>query len=117
MVILSDLWGCFSPRSSPEVRFQGGKELSSCAFCQPSTDRFDIIAKDDHYLVFKDRSPAALYHLLAIPREHIDNVKSLEGSQGADIGDCLLLVNLVYTLLIIAAHHSARPPGHWQQSS
>jgi hypothetical protein len=90
MVILSDLWSCFSPRPQVELQLPSEKEPSSCVFCNPSPDRFDIIAEDDRYLVFKDRSPAALHHLLAIPRQHIPNIKALQGSNGADLGECCL---------------------------
>lgn len=93
-MIWSDLLCCLSPipTPSPVLPTQDDKIAASCVFCNPSPDRFDIILQDAHYLVFKDRSPAALRHLLVIPRDHVPNVKSLEGPQGATIVKGLELI-------------------------
>lgn len=84
-MIWSDLLCCLSPLPPQVSPVQEDKVATSCVFCNPSPDRFDIILQDAQYLVFKDRSPAALHHLLAIPRDHVPNVQSLEGHQGATL--------------------------------
>lgn len=53
-----------------------------CIFCAIAAGRTDteLIASNDHAIVFADLSPQAPVHLLAIPREHIDNADALTES-------------------------------------
>ncbi|KAM0791916.1 hypothetical protein ACM66B_004170 [Microbotryomycetes sp. NB124-2] len=44
---------------------------------QTANHAFNVVHEDDEFVVFKDRSPGSKVHLLAVPKNHIDNVKSL----------------------------------------
>ncbi|KAK4049221.1 hypothetical protein OIO90_005510 [Microbotryomycetes sp. JL221] len=54
-------------------------KLPGCVFCTASrrNKAFKVVHEDDEFVVFKDRSPGSKVHLLAIPKHHIDNVKTL----------------------------------------
>lgn len=110
-MIFSDLLCCFSfgRRGNKSSLSTGAEEFkSSCVFCNPTPDKFRIILQTSQFVVFVDRSPAAFYHLLAIPRAHIPNVKSLEGEIGAKIGESMLQV-ATYSYSC-QSHYSTRPP-------
>lgn len=62
---------------------QAEKVVENCIFCDITPDKFDIILENENFVVFSDIAPAARIHLLAIPRAHVFNVKSLHGEQGA----------------------------------
>lgn len=65
---------------------QLNKETAKCVFCNPTPEKgFDIVLEEERFIAFRDRDPAAAHHLLAIPREHITNVKSLRGEPGAHL--------------------------------
>lgn len=65
---------------------QLSKETAKCVFCNPTPEKgFDIVLEEERFIAFRDRDPAAAHHLLAIPREHITNVKSLRGEPGAQL--------------------------------
>ncbi|GAA5823516.1 hypothetical protein JCM5353_006289 [Sporobolomyces roseus] len=52
---------------------------SDCIFCGVTTANpdFNVVHEDDEFVIFRDRSPGSKVHLLAIPKRHIDNVKTL----------------------------------------
>jgi diadenosine tetraphosphate (Ap4A) HIT family hydrolase len=43
------------------------------------------VYEDDSFVVFKTIQPATHLHLLVTPREHIMNIRSLRGADGADL--------------------------------
>lgn len=62
-------------------------EVIDCLFCrinerkEPGT----IVYEDESFVVFKTIQPATHLHLLVTPRQHIRNVHSLHGVEGANI--------------------------------
>lgn len=91
-MIWRDLLCCLTTSSSPSPLLPTNsidsdvKTHSHCVFCHVTPERFDIVTETSDYIVFKDRSPAALHHLLAIPRSHTANIKSVRGKEGALLG-------------------------------
>ena len=50
-------------------------EKSKCIFCNWETQ--DVVFTDEKTVVFNDKYPMANIHILVIPKEHIDNINSL----------------------------------------
>jgi len=49
-----------------------------CPFCNARRENgFDIVMENDRFIVFENYKPMSSTHLLVIPREHIESVKSL----------------------------------------
>ncbi|KAI5474954.1 hypothetical protein MNV49_002171 [Pseudohyphozyma bogoriensis] len=49
-----------------------------CVFCDVSKEKgFKILYEDDKYVCFWDRSPGSKVHLLAVPKVHVESVKTL----------------------------------------
>ena len=67
--------------------------MSTCLFCRIA--RGEIPSKkayeDDDLLVFHDINPAAPVHLLMIPKEHTDNLTTIEPRHHALLGKMLAL--------------------------
>ncbi|KZV68184.1 HIT-like protein [Peniophora sp. CONT] len=57
---------------------------ASCVFCDVTKENgFNVQYEDSDYIVFNDRSPAALHHMLVIPRKHVGSIKALRAD---DVG-------------------------------
>ena len=54
--------------------------MENCLFCKIAKKEIDssIVYENDNILIFKDISPKAPVHLLAIPRQHIGSVMEIE---------------------------------------
>jgi hypothetical protein len=84
MRLLAELFGCTAAAPA---------DAAACIFCPDSVlspaagNRFEVVHSDARFLAFHDRSPAARVHLLAVPREHVDDVKVLRGAEGAELGE------------------------------
>ncbi|CAG4952828.1 unnamed protein product [Parnassius apollo] len=54
-------------------------EKSNCVFCNIGNklENTEILYEDDEVCVFRDIKPASDYHILTIPKRHIDDAKSL----------------------------------------
>jgi diadenosine tetraphosphate (Ap4A) HIT family hydrolase len=89
-MIWSDLLCGFGSSATAASPIKNDKLTKDCVFCNPTPERFDIILQDDRFVVFKDRSPASLHHLLAIPRQHVPNIQTLQGPQGAALGESIV---------------------------
>ena len=50
----------------------------NCIFCNWETQ--DVLYTDEKTVVFNDKYPMAKIHILVIPKEHIDNINSLDES-------------------------------------
>lgn len=50
---------------------------------------FKVVLENEETVVFRDRSPKGVLHLLAVPRVHVKDVKALQGAEGAAMGECL----------------------------
>jgi len=65
---------------------ESGQEVPArrrCLFCRICDDKGPnkIIYEDETVVVFSDIRPAAKYHFLVVPKEHIRDSKSLQGTQ------------------------------------
>ncbi|XP_026317401.1 histidine triad nucleotide-binding protein 3-like isoform X2 [Hyposmocoma kahamanoa] len=54
-------------------------ERSPCVFCNivNKLENTELLFEDDEVCVFRDIKPATGFHVLTIPKRHIDDVKSL----------------------------------------
>jgi histidine triad (HIT) family protein len=55
---------------------KGAIPLTDCLFCKIVRGEIpsQIVFENDQMIVFKDIQPVAPFHLLAIPKRHIDNI-------------------------------------------
>ncbi|XP_026498882.2 adenosine 5'-monophosphoramidase HINT3-like [Vanessa tameamea] len=55
-------------------------EKSSCVFCNivNKLENTEILYEDDDVCVFRDIKPASDYHILTVPKRHIEDAKSLQ---------------------------------------
>lgn len=62
-------------------------EIVDCLFCriQRGEEPARVVFEDSDVVVFKTIKPYTHTHLLAIPRTHIQNARSLRGSDGAQV--------------------------------
>ncbi|KDQ15865.1 hypothetical protein BOTBODRAFT_130585 [Botryobasidium botryosum FD-172 SS1] len=76
--MFESLTSCIKPHPSP-LKTEGQLSIPlGCTFCDVSKEKgFNIIAEDETLVVFRDRRPAALHHLLVVPKEHIGSVREL----------------------------------------
>ncbi|KAL7746283.1 hypothetical protein RI367_008354 [Sorochytrium milnesiophthora] len=54
-----------------------------CIFCDVNDKDFRLEYKDDEIAIFHDIAPAACWHLLAIPLQHIGTIKDLRPGDAA----------------------------------
>ncbi|GAA5895922.1 hypothetical protein JCM8208_005125 [Rhodotorula glutinis] len=56
-----------------------GVTRRECIFCgvTAASPGFRVVHEDSEFVVFKDRSPGSKVHLLAVPKHHVDSVKTL----------------------------------------
>ncbi len=54
--------------------------MEDCLFCKIINKEIksDIVFENDTVLIFKDISPQAPVHLLAVPKEHIESILEIE---------------------------------------
>ena len=71
--------------------------MSDCLFCAIAAGEIpaDIVESDDQVVVFRDLNPQAPTHVLAIPREHYENVAELASADPALTGALLAAVGRV----------------------
>lgn len=52
---------------------------TNCVFCKicSKIQTTDLLYEDDEVIVFNDIKPAAKYHFLAVPKQHINNINYL----------------------------------------
>jgi histidine triad (HIT) family protein len=57
--------------------------MSDCLFCKIVKGEIpaQVVYSDDHSVVFKDISPKAPVHLLAIPREHYAGIHEIDSQK------------------------------------
>lgn len=53
--------------------------MTNCLFCRIANGEIpvDVVYGDDFIVVFRDIAPAAPEHVLAIPKQHFDNIEQL----------------------------------------
>ena len=66
--------------------------MSSCIFCKIINKEMnsDIVYEDSKVLAFKDINPKAPFHVLIIPKKHIESVAHLKDSDKEIISDLIL---------------------------
>lgn len=72
--------------------------MEDCLFCKIINKEIksDIVFENDAVLIFKDISPQAPVHLLAVPKEHIESILEIEKL------DCRILKELMEAISRIA---------------
>ncbi|HEY4663306.1 MAG TPA: histidine triad nucleotide-binding protein [Candidatus Humimicrobiaceae bacterium] len=72
--------------------------MEDCLFCKIINKEIksDIVFENDAVLIFKDVSPQAPVHLLAVPKEHIESILEIEKL------DCRILKELMEAISRIA---------------
>lgn len=67
--------------------------MSTCLFCRIAQGEIPSkkVYEDEEVLVFHDIHPAAPVHLLMIPKEHVENLLSVEPRHTALLGKMLAL--------------------------
>ncbi len=73
-----------------------------CVFCDIARKKIpaDIVLENDTVIAFKDIHPSAPVHILAVPKEHIQSIRHLEGNHKEIIAE-----------LIYAAKQAAQDAG------
>jgi histidine triad (HIT) family protein len=59
-----------------------------CIFCKIAKGEIpaDIVFKNENVVVFRDLTPQAPIHLLAIPRQHIATINDLQAADAVQVG-------------------------------
>lgn len=70
-------------------------------FCKIINKQFgaDIIAEGKNWIAFHDIHPAAPIHVLIVPKKHIDNLTSVEKNDVKLMGELILAVKEVASIL------------------
>ncbi len=68
-----------------------------CVFCKIAKKELpsDIVYEDDKFIAFKDISPKAPFHLLIIPKRHIESVNHLTEGDKELTGELLLIAQKI----------------------
>lgn len=80
-----------------------GYELD-CVFCHIATGDHpaEILYQDDQVVAFKDINPQAPWHILIIPREHMDSLNDAAAQDEAVLGHMLRVASKVANQVGIA---------------
>ncbi|TSC56698.1 MAG: Hit-like protein involved in cell-cycle regulation [Parcubacteria group bacterium Greene0714_21] len=68
-----------------------------CLFCKIARKEIpsDIVHEDEKFLVFKDINPKALFHVLIIPKKHIESIDHVELQDKELMGELILTAQKV----------------------
>ena len=71
-----------------------------CLFCKIAKKEIpsDIVHEDEKFLVFKDINPKASFHVLIIPKKHIESVDHVELQDKELMGELILCAQKVARL-------------------
>lgn len=66
--------------------------MTDCIFCKITAGEIpaEIVLENDHIIVFRDLSPQAPTHLLAIPRSHIATLNQAQANDAQTLGHLFL---------------------------
>ena len=80
--------------------------MSDCIFCKLANKEIEtqIIAENEHAVVFADRAPRAPVHLLIVPKKHVININDL------DDGDAVITWGMMRLAQQVAKTHGGN--GH-----
>jgi len=78
---------------------------SSCIFCKiaAGSEKTKVIRESDNVVVFKDIHPVAEFHLLAVPKCHLADAKSLDKSHSSLVAELVDVGELTMQDLIAEA--------------
>ena len=81
--------------------------MEDCLFCKIINKEIksDIVFENDTVLIFKDISPQAPVHLLAVPKEHIESILEIEKL------DCRILKELMDAISRVALEKGLEKDG------
>jgi len=67
--------------------------MTDCVFCKIVKKELqaEIVYEDDRVIAFKDIHPKAPFHILIVPKKHIESVDSLEAQDRELTGDLFLV--------------------------
>ena len=70
---------------------------ANCLFCDIAQKKIpsDIVHEDEKFFVFKDINPKALFHVLIIPKKHIESVDHVELQDKELMGELILCAQKV----------------------
>lgn len=79
-------------RKKKGVEYDAKGMVIKCIFCRIHTGEEPgrIAYEDERVVVFYTKSPATHLHLLVTPREHITNINSLHGEEGATLVEAMI---------------------------
>lgn len=71
--------------------------MRNCIFCEIANKerKAGIIYEDDYAIAFYDINPQAPYHILVIPKKHIENIFELNEGDKDLIGHIFLVINKI----------------------
>ncbi len=71
--------------------------MKDCLFCQIVDKKIpaDILYEDDKILVFKDKYPKAKFHILVIPKKHIESVDSIKENDRELIAELFFVIKKI----------------------
>jgi histidine triad (HIT) family protein len=81
--------------------------LKDCLFCKIANKEIesDIVFENDNVVVFKDISPVAPVHLLAIPKKHISSIMEIDKMESPGIED------MIKTIVSMASEQGLEKDG------
>lgn len=73
--------------------------MDKCLFCGIASGEIqaDIVADSDEWLAFRDLNPTAPYHVLVIPRRHVQSMNDLSELDRELLGELLFACQKVAT--------------------
>ena len=65
--------------ANPKLYYRMTAEKSSCIFCNiiNKLENTEILFEDNDICIFRDIKPASDYHILTVPKRHIEDAKCL----------------------------------------
>jgi len=71
--------------------------MENCVFCKIINKEIptDLIFENERFVVFNDINPKAKIHILILPKQHIESIKSLEEGDKELMGELFLVAKKV----------------------
>ncbi|MEA2015286.1 MAG: histidine triad nucleotide-binding protein [Actinomycetota bacterium] len=71
--------------------------MEDCLFCKiiKGEVKSDIVFESDNVLIFKDISPEAPVHLIAIPKKHISSIMEIDKLDGSALRELMEAISKV----------------------
>ena len=67
-------------------------KMTDCIFCKIAAGEIpaDIVLENEDVVVFRDLTPQAPVHLLAIPRQHIASINEIQAGDARQLGNLFI---------------------------